>query len=963
MGEETINTSGIVKILNNLGESVGTGFFINDNRIITCYHILKEMEEEGKSLYSDKAVNYQVANTTQVCSAKLILFDYKKDIALLSAEFPSEFYYEMVEQELKVNDKLSTYGFPLDGEKGMFSYPTFMGVDNTIWQLGNANEITVGFSGAPLIISTNKVVGMITEYGNEIKGRNIFVALGLPSKTIIKTFNVPFKKNNNLEIEKKRGINTYRKFIKEKTDNIGFKGIESIARTDAKTLKLYEPLYIKNRYGISNSETTLSEVFIAERGIIIKGEPGSGKSTFIKYMVRNELENQGNVVPFIIQLESFGKFIIDKKLKNIEQSSNMLIDYILNEYPQKGFGFDFNMLDEVFSKGLGWFLFDGFDEIDSETAKQNVIIFINHAFDYWNCKFVITSRPYALNSTCLKDFQTIYIDILHMDQIEKYINNFAGIINVNQYLIDANGLINIIRKSPAINELARIPVMLTFICFIYLIQDEIPENKYEILDKIIGWLIKTKYNSEIEQEEMLHIYASIALEMFKGTSPQKEIESSKLYLNYGNNKSKYDFFNSLNDVGIIVKCGGKTNNERYSFWHFCFQEYLTAKALCENSTDNYSILLEHWFDKEWQEVIVLYFVCLLNIESKKMVTFVDYICEHLLSLDLERCIKGSSLLGSIFKEVYPNISFLKNSLFWSRLKKKIQIVFEKDLPKISIQDKCNAAIAYGLSKDDRLSDFNKTFIKITAGSYYIGAQNKKPYRRKYDPKATEFECPIKEISLTEFEIRKYPITVEEFEQFILNKGYTESKEIWTKEGLDWREENNIQYPRNWRRQRYLRNSPVTGISWYEAVAYCNWLTINTQGKYLYKLPSESQWEYAYSVSHDIYVTEQNINCYDENVDIQDKTPIGIFPSSTAQCGLTDMLGNVEEWCADSWYPSLSKCPLDGSAMFDPHELSAVTRGGSTIRTKRLCRYTYRARCHKNTRYDTIGFRIIRQERL
>ena len=329
---------------------------------------------------------------------------------------------------------------------------------------------------------------------------------------------------------------------------------------------------------------------------------------------------------------------------------------------------------------------------------------------------------------------------------------------------------------------------------------------------------------------------------------------------------------------------------------------------------------------------------------------------------IKLCLKGSSLLGIIFKEVYSEIDFLERTVLWNKLKKKLEIIFKEELSEISVRDKYNAAIAYGLSGDVRLEKFENTFVEISSGSYYVGAQSRKSYRRKFDLEATEFEYPIKEVCLKNFAIRKYPITVEEYEKFVQSEGYQASKEIWTVEGYSWREKNNIKCPRNWRSQIHLRNSPVTGVSWYEANAYCNWLTATLEGKFFYMLPSEAQWEYSYAKCHDLNnLNSQKCNCYMDSGDIQIKTPIGIFPSSTSKNGITDMLGNVEEWCKDSWSISLKDCPTNGTPLILCTEKGAVTRGGSAIRTKRLCRYTYRTRCNKDTRYDTIGFRVIRQE--
>lgn len=969
MTKNVLNVYGVVNILDNAGKSVGTGFFANESgNIVTCSHVLEAIDTQA---FKINYVNYIIASSTQVRKAKVVSFDYEKDVAILLAEMNPSFYFKIVECGLDKNESLITIGFPLEKKEYLFSHPIFMGMLNndnkTMLQLGNANEIVPGFSGAPLINSNGFVVGMINKYTNVVDGRLINTATAISSKDIFDIFKKQLKyetKKSYISKENiQKGIEEYKQFIKIKTDYIGFKGIDIIASTTAKTLKMYAPLYIKNIYSISNSEITLGEYVISERGVIIKGEPGSGKSTFIKYLVRSELENKRNFVPFIISLETLGKYLSNKKINTKQDCADLLIEYILQEYPQRKFEFSFDILDEIFSLGLGWIFFDGFDEIDSQTIKEKIIILINQTFEYWNCKFIITTRPYAINEfVSFNEFQIVNVDILHMEQIEKYINNFSEIVNANQYLIDANGLINIIRKKRTINELARIPVMLTFICLIYLVQKDIPESRYEILDHIIKWLLSTKYHNKSQFEEMMFKYTSIAMDMFVESNQQKEIEADKLYNKYAGNQSKQDFFHSLNQIGIMVKSGGSGHYERYSFWHFCFEEYLTAKALCEYCTIEYNQLFKHWFDNDWKEVILLYSECLVSLNNEKMGCYINTICQFLISLDIENCIKGSGLLGLILKTIYPKTGFNNKSQFLKELSKLISIIFHESLPNITIQDKLNAAIAYGLIGDSRIDNFNETFIVVPKGKYYIGAQDQKPYRRKYDPYATPFETPIKIINFEKYEIRKYPITVEEYEKFILNDGYNASREIWTEEGLLWRENNNIQYPRNWRRQSHLRNSPVTGISWYEATAYCNWLTINSHGKYLYSLPSESQWEYAYFINHNINNRiYAKINCYSVHGDIQVKTPIGLFPSSTSHNGITDMLGNVEEWCADSWAVNLINCPTDGSALLLTNEIGAVTRGGSTIRTKRLCRYTYRARCNKNTRYDTIGFRIIRRE--
>ena len=93
------------------------------------------------------------------------------------------------------------------------------------------------------------------------------------------------------------------------------------------------------------------------------------------------------------------------------------------------------------------------------------------------------------------------------------------------------------------------------------------------------------------------------------------------------------------------------------------------------------------------------------------------------------------------------------------------------------------------------------------------------------------------------------ITIEQYKAFIESGGYT-NDEYWPKHGLTWRKELSLMFPLGWDNQieqEYL-NQPVSGVSWYEAAAYCNWMSEQLepylpQG-YRVFLPSEAGWEAA-----------------------------------------------------------------------------------------------------------------------
>src|SRR5262249_47227219 len=98
------------------------------------------------------------------------------------------------------------------------------------------------------------------------------------------------------------------------------------------------------------------------------------------------------------------------------------------------------------------------------------------------------------------------------------------------------------------------------------------------------------------------------------------------------------------------------------------------------------------------------------------------------------------------------------------------------------------------------------------------------------------------IEVPAFDIAKYPITNGQFAQFVEADGYQQQK-WWKQAGWQVKEEKNWNEPRFWKQTQWNRpDNPVVGISWYEALAYCEWLSEARATKVT--LPSEQQWQRA-----------------------------------------------------------------------------------------------------------------------
>ena len=166
------------------------------------------------------------------------------------------------------------------------------------------------------------------------------------------------------------------------------------------------------------------------------------------------------------------------------------------------------------------------------------------------------------------------------------------------------------------------------------------------------------------------------------------------------------------------------------------------------------------------------------------------------------------------------------------------------------------------------------------------------------------------------------------------------------------------------------NLPVEQVSWYEAEEFCARLQQKT-GKN-YRLPSESEWEYACRAGtttpfhFGATITPELAN-FDghgfyslapKGVDRSETIVVGSFPPNAF--GLYDMHANVWEWCADFWHDSYHyAAPSDGSVWKKlGHDRFRILRGGSWYNTPQICRSAFRFRAELDTRSKVCGFRAI-----
>lgn len=246
-------------------------------------------------------------------------------------------------------------------------------------------------------------------------------------------------------------------------------------------------------------------------------------------------------------------------------------------------------------------------------------------------------------------------------------------------------------------------------------------------------------------------------------------------------------------------------------------------------------------------------------------------------------------------------------------------------------------------------------ITIPAGAFTLGH------------KTSSDASPQHQLELREFRIGKYPVTNQEFAEFISGDGYQIEK-FWTAMGWKWLQSRPQTEPGFWSDPRFnIPRHPVVGVSWYEAVAFCKWLSEKSARRV--RLPTEAQWEKAARGANDARVYPWG-DRYETNrantaeLGFGRTSPVDAFPDGASPSGVCDLAGNVYEWTLSKWgrnwqeleftYPYRAddgREDIDGSA-------ARVMRGGSWFNPSIEAQVWHRARFLPGSRASNIGFRLV-----
>jgi formylglycine-generating enzyme required for sulfatase activity len=261
-------------------------------------------------------------------------------------------------------------------------------------------------------------------------------------------------------------------------------------------------------------------------------------------------------------------------------------------------------------------------------------------------------------------------------------------------------------------------------------------------------------------------------------------------------------------------------------------------------------------------------------------------------------------------------------------------------------------------------------VPIAGGTFLMGSND-----------GDENERPVHSVTLSDYRLGRYEVTVGEYLTFVQATGGNEPD--WLEKGNKYHiDTGSKDYYKKYGYSRTALSLPIVGVSWYDAVAYCNWLSeqhgyspaYRIEGETVtpiwanngYRLPTEAEWEYAArdrggnqiwaGTSAETSLPEY-VNHDGSRDGFSSAAPVGKLRPN--RLGLYDMSGNVREWCWDCYgdYTSDSVRDPKGPSRGSLH----VIRGGDWVWGPEKCRTTNREFDFAGSANFHYGFRLARSQ--
>ncbi len=675
--------------------------------------------------------------------------------------------------------------------------------------------------------------------------------------------------------------------------------------------------------------------------------------------------------------------------------------------------------------------------------------------DFPQCRILVTSRPYAYQDekARLTGFEVRTLADFSPEQVQTFIGRWyehvgqrdrsLGPAKAKQYAAQLQAAV---QQNPRLADLAPRPLLLTLMASLHRWQEggRLPEKRQALYEASVGLLLdlwqrpKQLFDSQgrpagIEYDVWKEL--GITAEALRRAL---ELVAYEAHLNQPSTQGTHDI-RARDLVGVLYERSDKaktgaaadvgerrivtylTNRaglliERqqgqiYAFPHRTFQEYLAA---CHLAATDFPYLLADRLredDGRWREASRLAAARAVTGSPAPIWNLVAGFCLHdapvaqagslriIADPDWYAALRAAEAL--IETELHRNVPERQAPLVERLRRWLLALVEGGHLPPAE-----RAAAGDVLGRLGDLRFFGPyllpEFISIPTGTFWMGSDDAEVARIKAETGSKwKNEWRRHQVELDTFAIARYPTTNAMFRCFIEDGGYADRRwwqeaiadKRWEKGKVEdaWRDVRD--HPIYWDDARFNGPSqPVVGVTWYEAVAYCRWLTVALNDGYVYRLPTEAEWERAArgptpsptlplspSPDHD-QKPDMRVRpvmrvgrypwgddwaddcCNSKELNLGRPTPVGIFPAGASAEGVLDLAGNVWEWCGD-WYDEKAYARRAGRVTRNPGGAESgdyrVLRGGCWANDRNIVRCASRRWNDPDYRDARDGFRVAR----
>ncbi len=713
----------------------------------------------------------------------------------------------------------------------------------------------------------------------------------------------------------------------------------------------------------------VSELVGKNEGLIILGDPGSGKTTFLKVLAVALAGGEGNKLglsdrlPILIPLSAFAKALA---------KSDVRLDAFIGDYVHDLGGDEHvrDLLEAELSRGRALLLLDGLDEVREPGMRQTVVRRVVDFFTFHRKagnKFVMTSRivGYKEVRTVAEGLAECTLVDFDDDEIEAFVTGWTSALErkalgetavaVADAERERRELLEAIRCNPGIRRLASNPLLLTILALMKRQGVALPERRVELYDQYVKTLISSWNRArgldrapqrDLDVVETVRILAPLALWMHEvdpglGLVKREELHRrlEAVYQKRGESEPEGCARQFMADVrehaGLLLERGAG----EYGFIHLTFEEFLAAVAIAREAQGDpgriAGELARRVEDPAWREVSLLLIGYVGLIQQLEGVA--GSVLERLVTDPPGPPGQAVVLAGEALLDVGSSAVTLES-------RHAVVDALVKTMQDGAVDAVLRRQAGLELGRLGWVPEDLDAFVEVPPGPFLYGEEKK--------------ERVIKE----RYWIAKYPVTNVQYARFVEDGGYAR-EELWSPEGWQWRKKYDRQAPRS--RGANFENPifPRVRVAWYEADAYCRWLSssdapfiIEGVGEvagaagYRARLPTEEEWERAargdkglvYPWGSAFHVSRANT----EESDTKGKGGIGAtavctYPLGVSPDGVWDMSGNVWEWTSsrnkDRW---------------------VFLCGGSCYYNEKVARCAARDRYHSVNVAHFVGFRVV-----